>query len=578
MRRHLSQFYDLGILLAVPVLLFTVGRAFFYFNFHDSFSAFENVILLKAFLSGFEYDLKVVLIINSLFILIFFIPIKIYNSSYYLSLLKSLYFLLNSFALFFNLLDVNSFALHGHRISIQNIWSETIRILQDFTDFEFKRFVYNYLTILIIFIIFIIILWNLLEFVQKRDFEKKPVKQANFIISLFLLSIYGLVIYDSISYKGEWLGKLYMKADRKIAPLIINNPYLFLASATRYQPQEKDSWENDQFQSSKQYDSLPSTSINHICIAFIETNDSLAFNNIIEQNGLKTLAKLHRLNVLSTGLNTITRYLDETLLSFPSILPFDFYQSVYSLNNYESLPQILEKEGFNTSLYSVGYQKKQMKLVKNFYGFQSNSILDSIAKNELKVIDLILKGFNTDKINKTFDVLLIKDQMNIASEAILIAYLKRIENDGLVFVYQIPKQNLGQSAQLKKSLTIYLPSGIDFYKPNNEIITQCLDIKPTILHYLNQNNSFIAYGSSLFSKEEKTIFSSNGLNTYNLLRDSLLLTYSNNVTQSIQVIRNHQVLKDDFKDSLAIEKIELEDRINSIFRDFKYRTEKNKMK
>ncbi len=576
MRKLFSHFSDLVILLAVVVLLFTIGRAFFYFNFRHSFDGFDNAQVLKAFLSGFEFDLKVVLMVNSIFILLFFIPFKLYNTVFYLSILKFIYFTSNSAALLFNLLDVNSFAHSGMRMSIVNFKVEILRMYHELIVFDIL--LKSNIVILICFIIFLIILWNLLDLVQKRDFEDKPIKRNYVIFSFILLCLYGWFSYGFITDKGEWLAQLYKDADRKIAPLVMNNPYLFLSSAKNWDSEENEYWDFVEFQSERKYNALKSSPIHHICILFIDSNDSLAHKYSPDLNALNNQTKAFEFNVLQSGCQSIDRYLDETLLSIPSILPVDFYQSVYSLNNFESLPQILEKNLFITNLFSIGYDKKQIRIIKNFHGFKNYIMLDSIEDDESKVNSIIFKDFDSNGSKKTLDVILIQNAAKNVSESILDAYLKAIKNDGLAFVYYIPKPNHEQKALLIESMKLYMPDNLTFYKPVEEVIAQCLDIKPTILHYLNQRTAFIAYGSSLFANEEKLIFTTNGLNSYSLLKDSLLLNYSNNETKSIQLLKNKQFLKEDFKDSLAVEKIDLENKIHSIFQNFEYRVEGNKMK
>jgi len=571
MRKLLIQFSDLVIMLAAVVLLFTAGRAYFFFSFQPSFEAFTNSQLINAFLSGFEYDLKVVLMVNSIFILLFFIPTKIYNSSFYLSVLKFTYFTANSVALLFNVLDINSFNYYGKRISIVNIKSELVRMFNDLIDLNFGGSIKTYLILLIFLIIIIIVLKSLLDLIQRRDFETKKIKQTFTATCFLILGLYGWFSYSFINDKGTWLIKLYQKADRKLAPLVMNNPYMFLSSAASGLPAEHDYWDQVVFQSENRYDSIASLPLKHICLVFIDNNDS-----ILSSSNENVTKRVFQFSVLSSGFQTAEKYLNEALLSFPSIFPYEFYQSVYSLNDFECLPQLLGKRSFESNLFTIGYTKKQLKLLKNFHGFKNARQLDTITNNEDKLISSIIGNFDADSVNKTFDVILIRQAGKSISETIVYSYLRKIKNNGLAFVFNIP-DNHGQNVSLIKSMKLYLPDNQITYCPFNDII-QCLDIKPSILHYLNTRINMVAYGSSLFTCNANSIFTSNGPDNFYLLKDSLLLNYSSNETKGLFLLRNKKILKEDFKDSLAVEKIDMENRIHSIFQDFEYRTENNKLK
>ena len=215
-------------------------------------------------------------------------------------------------------------------------------------------------------------------------------------------------------------------------------------------------------------------------------------------------------------------------------------------------------------------------MLKNFYGFKNMRLLDSIEGNNAELISSILGKNEPDSATRTFDVIILRGLELSATESFLKTYLAEIKENGLAFVINIPVNKEEKKASLDKSMNLYLPAKSINYPVVNDI-SQCLDIKPSILHYLNLRSDFISYGSSLFSNEKKLIFTSNGSTSYYLMKDSLLLNFSDEETKSLLLLKGQHFLKADFKDSLAVEKIDLENHMHSIFQDFENRIENNRL-
>jgi hypothetical protein len=577
MRKLLSHFADLGILLAVVMLLFITGRLVLYFEFQHYFDHFTNSEIFKAFFSGFEYDLKVVLLVNSLFIFLFFLPVKIYNSAFYLVILKFIYFTFNCLALLFNILDINSFSFTGKRIDIVNYKDEFLRIVNELKELSILRLFTQYIILTIGLIIIVILLKSILQFIQKRDFEQKSIRMVYFIIPFVILSLYGWSVYGFLTDNGNWLSRLYTRADRQLAPLMMNNPYLFIASASNFENEKEEYWNHVEFQSQKKYNSINAREIKRIFFVFVESNELVTNDDKPEINTDDSIKELN-FNVLHSYPASLNRYLDETLLSIPSVLPTEFSKSVHSLNSFESLAQILEKRSFNTSLFSIGYQRKEVKLLKNFYGFNQFKMLDSLVGNKEELTSAIMKEQVENNTLKTFHLLIMKEVNKTIWKSILTSYLNKSNGDELLCVFYIPSAQLAGKPRILPTMKMYLHETSGVKWPGENMLAQCMDIKPTVLHYLNFRTGFVAYGYSLFADENKSIFTLNDLHSYNLLKDSLLLTYEKNETKSLLILKNNLFSSFDFKDSLAIEKIDLENRIHSILMDFEYRTRNNKLK
>jgi hypothetical protein len=115
-----------------------------------------------------------------------------------------------------------------------------------------------------------------------------------------------------------------------------------------------------------------------------------------------------------------------------------------------------------------------------------------------------------------------------------------------------------------------------FNNPDS-IICQPLDLMPSILHYVNYGETFISYGSSIFSDEDKTlIVTKNGLD-YNVLKDSILLTLSKDRISSMRILNQSKFSDFDFKDSLVVEKTRIENIFQSLLNDYHQRLYDNEL-
>ncbi|NJO92082.1 MAG: hypothetical protein HC831_26255 [Chloroflexia bacterium] len=178
--------------------------------------------------------------------------------------------------------------------------------------------------------------------------------------------------------------------------------------------------------------------------------------------------------------------------------------------------------------------------------------------------------------SKTFEIFLINAKAN--ENNIAFAGTDMINgNDLIIRIYIGKEPNQNNDNKLRRTISYTSLNKLPFYKSSDSIISQSLDIKPSILQLIGYNEVFAAYGNSLFAKDEKVLFQNLSDTSSMILMDSLLLSFSNSETIELNKLKRMKISDVDFKDSLAIERIILENKIQSILNNFKLRLKNNSL-
>lgn len=523
--------------------MFSAQRYLLYISNYQVFSeySFQDIMLIIG--KGLKYDIATVLYINTLFIFLYLLPVSIYNSIFYQFLLKIIFFAGNMFVMLINLIDFHVYYHFRHRLliwDIQNVlreWSESLQLI------DFNIFIKEYLSLSIYLTAFFITAFFLTKTIGKLNFENKKTILSLKISSFASLALITLIFINNVVFQNDNIKKnIYLKSDRKLVPILLNNPYWLISSyfANEKKLELDDSWYISSYNSVNKYDRAASKN---------------KFNNIklIVCKGKKFVGgtKLgNELYVINNSYDNIFQILDELLFSYPAIFRNGLYKSSYSLKNIESLVDILKQQGYNTKLTGIGYSKDSMELVRNFYRLKNNDNNKDKGKN----FELILVKDNSESIN-----LKEVEGLNLKDNSLIITVLF---ND---YKSKISK------LRISKSLFFSSDKHLKFYNDNNLIITQFLDIKPSILHLTGYSKPFVSYGKSLFQRGERCQYHVFSDSSYSALYDNLLLNYVKDQTVSLHKIYDFKFSKYNFADSLAVERTTIENKLQSMLYDFRKR-------
>ena len=107
MQKELKNLLKLSVAFISILLFFTILRIYFYVSNQSVFLISPNFNLLKAFGYGFIYDIKFVFALNSIIILMFFLPFRFRNTIFWQFIVNLSFSTLNGTAILFYFIDSN---------------------------------------------------------------------------------------------------------------------------------------------------------------------------------------------------------------------------------------------------------------------------------------------------------------------------------------------------------------------------------------------------------------------------------------------------------------------------------------
>jgi len=568
-----SKLKDLILLTVALLLVFTFSRIIFLYVNSENFFEYRFQNIIETLLQGVVLDFYLIAIINSLFVVLFLYPSKYYNSKFYQTSLKLLYVLVNSLALLVSLYDVDFFRNNGTRLDGHNFIFEVQSFFKSIPEMGFQKFLDNYVFLFFSWITMIMVLNFVIWLIRKRLYEPKLIANSYKILSILLIVTYIAFIPFYLSDHQKWIETLHSKTDHRLITLVQNNPYQIIQTLKcDYLPVSEELYIED-FNSEKKYPLLDTIKNKSVRLVVIQTESGQKIMSEL-QNDLPDAIKYKTIGGLK---DDIFQFFDEALLGFPEVLGKAFYKTPYSFHRFESLPEILRRLGYNTTIKGIGIDEKTFKLIQNFYGFSQ------ITKNDESTNDSSLNvSANIGKNSNIFELYIIKfddkvgpREMSVIKNTLTNAQAG-LNSEMLNMVYILEKEDENSNQKLNENLMISCNRKSTLL-PAGTIISQPLDLMPTILHYLNYPESFISYGSSLFSDENKTGIDVWNSNRADILSRNLILRISDNESKSLFTMNGKTFSDVNLKDSLVVAKIKLENIFQSVNHDFQQRLKNNRL-
>ncbi len=548
MKTYLKQISQLLYLMVILSIMLSAQRFIMYIINNESFNSFSIVDILTVIVKGLKYDIATVFYINSIFIFLYLLPVKLYNSAVYQFILKLVFVAGNILLIIFNLIDINIYKNQQHRLLIFDVRQNLLEWWTNFQQSDWLSFIQEYLSLITFFIGFLFIILLLSNIIKRRNYESKTdiilLKISSFI-TIFVIS--ATFTYFKIEQKSELHKNLYIEADRKLLPILVNNPYLLISD---YFANEKeltldDSWYLSSYNAVNNCSEINNLPIFNNIKIIVSSETSLPIKT---QNGVK-------LHVINNQYDNVFQMLDELLFSFPAIFRNGFYSSSYSFKKVESLVDILKTQGYFIRLKTFGYSKDSTDLIRNFYRFNNYANQDSSKSFELILVNKNTAKNNADKL---------ANNLPADGNSIIINVLVKL------------KKQVANSVDIAQSIIFNSNVGLPFYTNHNFLITQFLDIKPSILQLIGYSKSFVSYGNSLFQRGNRCQYHVLSDSSYCATDKNLLLYYSNNQTISLHKLDSFTACNHNLADSLAVERTLIENKLQSMLYDFRKRMKKTK--
>ncbi len=355
--------------LAFLVVFFTLCRLFFllfnghYFLMGDDVRLWE---IVNAFLSGIRFDISIILYLNSLFILLVFLPLPLQRFRFVRSLTQWSFYLPNILALLVNLTDTVYFRFTGKRTT-----ADVIAFLEQGGGFTnlLGDFLTGFLPELITGIALLAVFIYIIS--KKAAWPKStfPFHLRNFVTAFIVSVLIG----------GGWIigarGGLQLKPINIIDALKNNSPkYAALALNTPFTigktlgkaPLKKLSYYPEEVLN-KIYNPihLPDSqstfndSINIVILiveslsaehcGFMTPRDTPSFTPFLDSLSRKSMV----FRAFANGKRSIEG-IPAVLASLPSLMHQEFITSPYAGNKIEGLGSLLAAEGYETAFFHGG--------------------------------------------------------------------------------------------------------------------------------------------------------------------------------------------------------------------------------
>lgn len=619
---YLSFFKKIGL----AFIVFSICRLLFYlFNLNH----FQNGFPFDAFFYGIRFDYVAISYFFLPFIVASILPIPFKTNRHYKLGVKLLFHVGNTFGVILNFIDVAYFPFSNRRST-----ADLFQFLATGDDLGnmLPTYIKDYWLLFLILIALIIAT----EFVYRKieDFTDKN----NFTLKTFCFQfIYLLIIafFTIVGFRGGLQFKpldiinaaSYTSPQR--ASILLNTPFSIIKTVLNDRITKLDLFEEDElakiYTPEQQIEGIGNFKSKNVVLIILESfaKEYVGFLN----NGkgytpfLDSLMKESYVftNAYSSGSRSIES-LPSIFSGIPPLMNTPYIISNYSGNKMDALPNILKKNGYNTSFYHGGANGTM-----GFSGFAATAGIEKYyGKNEYPLT-------NSKE----------ESSWGIYDEPYLQYFAKELTNKKEPFFstiftlsshhpYQLPKKYVGKfplgelpihktigysdyalkqffetaktTTWFKNSLFIFTSDHsvealqpfystlvgrnaipIFIYDPSSQLkgidsnYFQHTDISPTLLDLLAIKTSLVSFGNSSFSKNEKHLVGYSSNSYFYAEQDYVLLFDGENSTGLYQLTTDSLMQNDLLNtDSTNLKKNNLEKKIKAILQQYNNRLIDNK--
>jgi len=570
------------LLKKIALLLFIYGvcRLLFYlFNFsHFSDISFTELIYL--FVVSIKFDLSVIILLNSLFIILWLLPIPFREKSYYQTSLKWLFIIPNSIGILANCIDLAYF---------QFTLKRTTADVFNFFGGEIGNDLGHLLPVFLVDYWYIFIIWGILTVILIRFYGKKEQKAAIWTKKQFGIQFFVFAIAIAVSvllYRGGLQLKPINAVDAaqytssKNVPFIISTPFSILKTLDLESIEPHSYFENEKeiesiympIQFAKKADFQKSNVVLIILESFSkeyigainqrQKGFTPFLDSLIQQSLVFT-------NAYSNGKKSIEG-LPSIVASIPTWMNEAYITSPYGSNQSNSIASLLKQEGYTSSFYHggtngtmgfdafshlVGYDnyfgRTEYNNEKDYdgnWGIWDEEYLQYFAKNINQQKQPFFSTIFTLSSHHPFEVpkkyagkFKTGDLPILQSVAYTDYALKRFFEtakqmpwfNNTLFVICADHTGISGDHFYGNQLGSHaIP--IIYFKQNSTLkgidstVTQQLDIMPSILDYLNYPHTYFAFGKSVFDTTQSAGALTFNSNFYQYIEKEYVLQFDGN--------------------------------------------------
>ncbi len=619
--KHIILLIQRIILLLV---LFQLSRfAFLIFN---SLNFQENSFFefIKIFSFGTVYDNSAILLFNIIFIVLSILPFNFISNKKYQTILKYLFFIINSVLLLSNFVDIEYFKFTNKRTTF-DVFS--LMFLGNDTAMILPQFIKDFWYIIALWLVFV---FSLIKFYPKKEIVFK--KKLNLQIGVYrLIVMISIVALSAFLIRGFGLRPLAINGFAKYTktqniPLIINTPFSIIRTLNHKRLNEKHYFNKTKLKEYinpiKQYKSDKKFNNKNVVIIILESfgnNYTGFYNNKPYTPFLDSLLSVscYSPHSYANG-KTSMQGMPAIISSIPSLSNQPFITSLYSTNEITGLPKILRHKGYYSAFFHGGINGTMgfdnfayLAGFNDYFGkdeYNNNDDYDgkwgiydepflqyfsdkmSSFKQPFITSVFTLSSHHPYKIPEKYKNKFKEGEMPIhrAVEYADYSLRKFFETakktdwyKNTIFVLTADHTSMANSYFYWNQVGQFcIP--VFFYTPDNSLtgptknIIQQIDIMPTVLDYLHYKKPFYSLGNSVISANDH--FAVNYISgIYQLIQDDY--AYQFNGTESVGLfnLRIDSMFHDNLINIEVEQEEKMQNKLKAIIQTYNYSLIYNEM-
>jgi phosphoglycerol transferase MdoB-like AlkP superfamily enzyme len=602
--------------LVLVVLAYQICRILFYF-FNTNF--FET-ISYKEFLGGIRFDLSAIAYINLFFVVLHFLPLKLYFNRSYQRFLTISFFIVNLIFLLTNFIDFQYYKFTNRRstfslITANGMENEIVGLL--------ASYLIDYWYIPTCFIIFAILFWILLpKSIQVTQIGKHFVRNQSIYLLVFLCA-FLIMGRGGLQKKPLRIVDSNLYGSNQSTALVLNTPFTILKTLSNKEKLEPYNFYSDQelntifnpIQKFEKIDTIQKNVVILILESFGKENFGIGQTPFLDSLATQSL---NFTNAYANGRLSIDA-VPSIISSIPSLMNNSLISSSYSINKIKAMPLIMQENGYNTSFFhgafngSQNFDKycKQVGFEK-YYG-KNEYVGPEAFDGKWGIFDEEFLQFFAKEIS-TFKQPFFTSLFTISSHAPYImpekyknkfpkgstefhetiAYTdyalqqffetakKQQWYNNTIFIITADHTSSAKKfgeyntpiGMFKIPLLIFDPSSTHLVGNNSKNMQQ-IDILPSVLDLLQLDAEIITYGKSFKSSDDFVVNYSN--NTYNYVSGDYYLAFNGKESVKLFNIKKDPLMLNNLVNKETIVQNKMEKFIKAYIQSFNYRMANNKL-
>jgi phosphoglycerol transferase MdoB-like AlkP superfamily enzyme len=572
------------------MILYSISRLFFYALNTGYFSGISFSALMKTCIAGVRFDIAAIVFTNVLFILFIF-PGAYKNKSGVQKAFDISFFIVNALALLSNFVDAKFFDFINKRTT-----SSIFSLMGANKDvwLMIPQFLKDYWYVALSWIILMVGFWCWMPRLHfdRMTAEKLSLKALSYQILVFA-GILGLMLLGA---RGTGLKPISVidaanYSELKEVPLVLNTPFSIIKTVENENLEDHRFFSEDSliriYNPVHQYQAQHELKRRNVVIIILESFSKEYSGFLGGGNGYTPCLDLMLANSLvfpNAYANGTQSYeaMPAIIAGIPSLMDRPYSGSNYADNIIESLPRLLEQEGYHTSFFhggnngTMGFNNfARVAGVKLYIGRDEYNI-DADFDGHWGIWDEPFLQYFAKRLN-AFPQPFFTSVFTLSSHHpynVPDKYRNRFKEGALPILKSIRYADyaMGEFFKTARQMpwynnTLFLFTAdhaaqaveriynsttgmysipIAFYCPSdttlkgiNNTIAQQIDIMPTILNYLGYQKPFFAFGESLFDPmaTHRSVSFVNGI--YQLVEGDYVMLFNGESVTSFYN-RNHQ--------------------------------------